>query len=77
MMERFVQTDSWRMMKILHASFRELAPSDPASLGGFKSSSAAIQQLEVAVATEEPMGAGGAGGAYVAPTAALLGEHKA
>lgn len=27
LMDRFAATDSWRMMKILHASFRELAPS--------------------------------------------------
>ena len=25
-MERFAQTDSWKMMQILHASFRTLAP---------------------------------------------------
>ena len=68
MMERFVQTDSWRMMQILHANFRELAPSDPRKLGTFKSSSSAIQQLEIASAPGEQHGS------YVAPTTSLLDE---
>lgn len=33
LMEQFVQTDSWKMMKILHQGFRDLAPTPRALVG--------------------------------------------
>ena len=70
-MAAFTHTDSWRMMQILHTSFRELAPADKyhhAEPKWKKSSSYAIGQLERA---DERA----AEGNYSAPTVALLAER--
>ena len=51
----FTSTDSWKMMQILHASFRELAPGDGTGIGvsGARGKSMAIHVGSGASATPE------------------------
>ena len=68
-MARFVHDESWRMMQILHASFRRLAPRDLLELD----SSPHCVRSGIAPSDAAGAAAGGNGaGAYRAP---LLGER--